>query len=59
MAPPHAASAPRHRGADPLAQGADPGAPPSGGQSVAELLARLQVESSGGRRRLRREGGEG
>ncbi|OBG31146.1 DUF6779 domain-containing protein [Mycobacterium sp. E3198] len=58
MAPPPAAEpVPRHRGADPqeppegLADG-----PPSGGQSVAELLARLQVEPSGGGRRRRRDG---
>jgi hypothetical protein len=56
--PPHPFPTPRHRGADPLAQGADESAdgPPSGGQSVADLLARLQVEPSGGGRRRRREG---
>jgi hypothetical protein len=56
--PPPPDSTPRHRGADPLA-GAPDGAiegPPSGGQSVADLLARLQVEPSGGGRRRRREG---
>ncbi|WP_264072928.1 hypothetical protein, partial [Mycobacterium palustre] len=30
--------------------------PPSGGQSVADLLARLQVQPSGGGRRRRRDG---
>jgi hypothetical protein len=56
--PPHAEAAPRHRGTDPLAQGSDGSddSPPSGGQSVAELLARLQVEPSGGGRRRRRDG---
>jgi hypothetical protein len=56
--PPHAEAAPRHRGTDPLARGSDGAddSPPSGGQSVAELLARLQVEPSGGGRRRRREG---
>ncbi|OBA84512.1 hypothetical protein A9W99_01200 [Mycobacterium sp. 1164966.3] len=54
MAPPSPPEpAPRHRGADPLA---DDGAPPSGGHSVADLLARLQVEPTGGGRRRRREG---
>jgi hypothetical protein len=56
--PPHAEPAPRHRGADPLAResaGSDD-ATPSGGQSVADLLARLQVEPSGGGRRRRRDG---
>jgi hypothetical protein len=56
--PPHAEAAPRHRGTDPLARGSDGSddGPPSGGQSVAELLARLQVEPSGGGRRRRRDG---
>ncbi|OMC40348.1 DUF6779 domain-containing protein [Mycobacterium sp. IS-1264] len=56
--PPPAAHAPRHGGADPSAE-AQQGtgeAPPSGGHSVADLLARLQVEPSGGGRRRRREG---
>jgi hypothetical protein len=59
MAPPPAPEhAPRHRGTDPLAEAPDGTAegPPSGGQSVADLLARLQVEPSGGGRRRRREG---
>jgi hypothetical protein len=59
MAPPPAPEhAPRHRGTDPLAEAPDDTAegPPSGGQSVADLLARLQVEPSGGGRRRRREG---
>jgi hypothetical protein len=55
--PPPPEPAPRHRGADPSADGygAEDG-PPSGGQSVADLLARLQVEPSGGGRRRRRQG---
>lgn len=58
MAPPSAPEpAPRHRGADPLAERYGPeDDPPSGGQSVADLLARLQVDPSGGGRRRRREG---
>jgi hypothetical protein len=58
MAPPSAPEpAHRHRGGDPLAEryGQEDG-PPSGGQSVADLLARLQVDPSGGGRRRRREG---
>jgi hypothetical protein len=53
MSPPPSAAAPpaRHRTTDPL----DTDAPPSGGQSVAELLARLQTSPSGGGRRRRRE----
>jgi hypothetical protein len=53
MSPPPSAPAPaaRHRTSDPL----DADAPPSGGQSVAELLARLQTSPSGGGRRRRRE----
>ena len=55
--PPPPEPAPRHRGADPLSDGQSPGdGPPSGGQSVADLLARLQVQPSGGGRRRRREG---
>jgi len=50
LAPPPA-PAPRH-GAGDGSEGAD--GLPSGGQSVAELLARLQVEPSGGGRRRRR-----
>ena len=59
--PPPPEHAPRHRGTDALADSQeDTGeAPPSGGQSVADLLARLQVEPSGGGRRLRRQGREG
>jgi hypothetical protein len=59
MAPPPAAElTPRHRGADPLESAPDGAAdgPPSGGQSVADLLARLQVQPSGGGRRRRRDG---
>ncbi len=60
MAPPPAPEpmpTPRHRGADTLAQGVNGSADatPSGGHSVADLLARLQVEPSGGGRRRRRE----
>jgi hypothetical protein len=53
MSPPPSAPPPaaRHRTTDPL----DTDAPPSGGQSVAELLARLQTSPSGGGRRRRRE----
>jgi Domain of unknown function (DUF6779) len=53
MSPPPPAPPPaaRHRTTDPL----DTDAPPSGGQSVAELLARLQTSPSGGGRRRRRE----
>jgi hypothetical protein len=55
--PPPPEPAPRHSGADPLPDEYGPGdAPPSGGQSVADLLARLQVQPSGGGRRRRREG---
>ena len=50
MSPPPPPSA-RHRTTDPL----DTEAPLSGGQSVAELLARLQPSPSGGGRRRRRE----
>ncbi len=53
MAPPPAPEpAPRHRTPD-GSEGS--GGPPSGGQSVADLLARLQVEPSGGGRRRRRD----
>ncbi|MDT5145712.1 MAG: hypothetical protein QOC58_357, partial [Mycobacterium sp.] len=45
---------PRHRGGDPVSDGSDDGAQ-SGGQSVADLLARLQVQPSGGGRRRRRD----
>jgi hypothetical protein len=56
--PPHPEAAARHRGADPLPRRSDGSddAPASGGQSVADLLARLQVEPSGGGRRRRRDG---
>jgi hypothetical protein len=55
--PPPPEHAPRHRGTDPSAEAPDGTAegPPSGGQSVADLLARLQVEPTGGGRRRRRE----
>jgi hypothetical protein len=51
MSPPPPPTA-RHRGTDPLS---DADEPQSGGQSVAELLARLQTSSSEGGRRRRRE----
>jgi hypothetical protein len=51
MSPPPPAAA-RHRGADPLSSADEP---PSGGQSVADLLARLQSSPSEGGRRRRRE----
>ena len=49
--------APRHRGVEPQSQESDGSTegPQTGGQSVAELLARLQVQPSGGGRRRRRE----
>ncbi|OBH14449.1 DUF6779 domain-containing protein [Mycobacterium sp. E1747] len=55
--PPPPEHAPRHGGADPLAAASDGPSegPPTGGQSVAELLARLQVQPSEGGRRRRRE----
>jgi hypothetical protein len=55
--PPPPEQAARHRGTDPLAEAPDDmvEGSPSGGQSVADLLARLQVEPSGGGRRRRRE----
>ena len=59
MAPPPSPPEPasRHRGADPSPDGwEDSGdSPRTGGQSVADLLARLQVQPSGGGRRRRRE----
>ena len=52
MSPPPPASA-RHRSSDPLSEAEEP---QSGGQSVADLLARLQsTPSEGGGRRRRRE----
>lgn len=54
--PPPPESAPRHGGPEPEAlDGADDGSP-TGGQSVADLLARLQVQPSEGGRRRRRDG---
>lgn len=55
---PHPEPAPRHLGAESGPDGLDsPGeGPQTGGQSVADLLARLQVQPSGGGRRRRREG---
>ncbi|ORB35015.1 hypothetical protein BST39_23075, partial [Mycobacterium paraseoulense] len=59
--PPPPEHAPRHGGADPLAEGADGHrqsleGSQTGGQSVADLLARLQVQPSEGGRRRRRDG---
>jgi hypothetical protein len=51
MAPPPEPGA-RHRSSDPSA---DPDAPHTGGQSVADLLARLQASPAGEGRRRRRE----
>ncbi len=55
---PHPEPAPRHLGADSGPDGLDSAGegPQTGGQSVADLLARLQVQPSGGGRRRRREG---
>ncbi|MEE3063904.1 MAG: DUF6779 domain-containing protein [Actinomycetota bacterium] len=52
---PHLEPAPRHLGPD---EASDSGGevPQTGGQSVADLLARLQVQPSGGGRRRRRDG---
>jgi hypothetical protein len=52
---PHLEPAPRHLGPDDEPDGAAEG-PSTGGQSVADLLARLQVQPSGGGRRRRRDG---
>jgi Domain of unknown function (DUF6779) len=59
--PPPAEMAARHRGSDPHADESDGLAanPPTGGQSVADLLARLQVQPSEGGRRRRRDGRDG
>ena len=48
--------APRHRGSDPWVDGEDEESAQTGGQSVADLFARLQVDPSGGGRRRRRSG---
>jgi hypothetical protein len=50
MSPP-AAPAARHRSTDSF----DTDGPPTGSQSVADLLARLQATPTGGGRRRRRE----
>jgi hypothetical protein len=50
--PPPPPPSARHRSTDPLSETEEP---PSGGQSVAELLARLQTTPSEGGRRRRRE----
>jgi len=47
--------APRHRGEE-QPDGSHARAADTGGQSVADLMARLQVEPSGGGRRRRRDG---
>lgn len=52
---PHLEPAPRHLGAEAGLDTAAEG-PQTGGQSVADLLARLQVQPSGGGRRRRRDG---
>ncbi|BBX99392.1 DUF6779 domain-containing protein [Mycobacterium lacus] len=56
--PPPPEPAPRHRGAEVPAEGRRSldAARRSGGQSVADLLARLQTEPTGGGRRRRRDG---
>jgi hypothetical protein len=55
--PPAAEPAPRHGGADPSDESdSSEDGPPTGGQSVADLFARLHVEPSGGGRRRRRDG---
>jgi hypothetical protein len=54
--PPPPEPAPRHRGADPVADRPDGQAPQTGGHSVADLLARLQIDPTGGGRRRRRDG---
>jgi hypothetical protein len=46
---------PRHRSAEKIDEAADEADPQSGGQTVADLLARLQVQPSGGGRRRRRD----
>ena len=53
--PPPPEPAPRHRGAEPP-DGSHARAADTGGQSVADLMARLQIEPSGGGRRRRRDG---
>jgi hypothetical protein len=56
LAPPPAPEpAPRHRGPE-QPDGSHGRAADTGGQSVADLLARLQVDPSGGGRRRRRDG---
>jgi hypothetical protein len=54
-APPPPLPAPRHRSAEEIDGAADQADPQSGGQTVADLLARLQVQPSGGGRRRRRD----
>jgi hypothetical protein len=56
--PPPPEQAARHRGMDEEPEGLDGSAdgPQTGGQSVADLLARLQVQPSEGGRRRRRDG---
>jgi hypothetical protein len=47
--------APRHRSAEEIEEVADEADPQTGGQTVADLMARLQVQPSGGGRRRRRD----
>jgi hypothetical protein len=56
--PPSPEQAARHRGTDQEPDGFDglTDGPQTGGQSVADLLARLQVQPSEGGRRRRRDG---
>ena len=57
-APPQASApepAARHRSLAELEDGEPDAGPPTGGQSVADLLARFQMEPAGGGRRRRRE----
>ena len=59
LAPPPPPPTPRHRSADAEAEEPEQSEgrrSQSGGQSVADLLARLQVEPTGGGRRRRRDG---
>jgi hypothetical protein len=53
--PPPPEPTPRHRGAE-QPDGSHARAADTGGQSVADLMARLQIEPSGGGRRRRRDG---
>jgi hypothetical protein len=48
--------APRHRSAEEIEEAADEPDAQTGGQTVADLMARLQVQPGGGGRRRRRDG---